>query len=125
MVARNERGKVSVRGVIWLLILAVIGYALYQVAPAMMDNYELEQTMRNEARAAVVHRKDTEEIREAVWQKIRELRIPATPPIQRENVEVKWEGRSVSISVKYKVPVNLFVYKFELPLNPGVSDRSL
>jgi hypothetical protein len=125
MTRRREQGKLTVRGIIALLFLALFGYFLFQVAPAMIDNYELQQTMRDVARTAVVHRKDSEEIRDVIWNKIRELRIPASPPIQREHVRVEWVGRSVTISVKYKVPVNLFVYKFDMPLNPEVSDRSL
>jgi hypothetical protein len=125
MVRRQERGALKFKSILWLAVLAMIGYLLYQVAPALMNNYELENLMRNEARSAVVTRKDVSEIRSNVWRKISELRIPATPPIKPEDLRVEYTGRSITISLKYTIDVNLLFFQHRLELNPSASDRAL
>lgn len=122
---REELGAGKLKAIIWLGILLYIAYVLFQVAPPLMDKYELEDTMRTEARFAVVNRKEVEEIREGTWRKVKELEMDVKNQIRREQIKVSYTGRQVNIEIDYSVPVNLLFTTYELNLKASAGDRAL
>ena len=125
MSREHERGEGKIKAIISLLIIAVIFYSLFQIAPAFMDNYWIQDAMVTEARIAAVNKKGEEEVREVIWKVVKEHEPKAAPPIRREDIRVEYTGRAVNISLKYKVPVDLFVYKFTLNFTPNAGDRPI
>lgn len=125
MSRNHERGEGKIKAIISLLIIAGIFFALFQVAPAFMDNYWIQDAMVTEARIAAVNKKGEEEIREVIWKVVKEHEPKAAPPIRREDIRVEYTGRAVNISLKYSVPVNLVVYKFTLNFTPNAGDRPI
>ena len=125
MIGNRQRGAGKIKAIITLLLVAVVFYALYQIAPAYMDNYWIQDAMVNEARTAAVNRKNEEEVREVIWKVVKERETQASPPIRREYIRVEYTGRTVNISLKYSVPVNLFVYQFTLNFTPNAGDRPI
>jgi hypothetical protein len=125
MSGNQQRGAGKVKAIIATFILAVIGYALFQAAPAYMDNYWVQDAMSTEALSAAVNHKNEEDVREVIWKVIRDREIKATPPIQRENIRVEYSGRAVNISLKYTVVVDLYFYKFSLNFTPNKGDRPI
>ncbi|HEV8383687.1 MAG TPA: hypothetical protein VGQ11_02365 [Candidatus Acidoferrales bacterium] len=125
MSGNRQRGAGKIKSIISLLIIAAIFYTLFQVAPAYMNNYWIQDAMVNEARTAVVNRKTEDEIREVIWKVVKENEPKAVPPIRRDDIRVEYSGRAVNISLKYSVPVSLFVYQFTLNFNPNAGDRPL
>lgn len=120
-----ERGEGKIKTVISLLFIATFFFVLFQVAPAYMDNYWIQDSMANEARLGAVNRKSEDEIRENVWKVVKEREPKATPPIRREDIRVEYSGRTVNISLKYKVEVNLYFYQFTLNFTPNAGDRPI
>ena len=125
MSRNHQRGAGTIKTILSLLFIAVLFYTLYQVAPAFMDNYWIKDAMVTEARIAAVNKKNEEEVREVIWKVIKEREPKAAPPIRREDIRVEYTGRAVNISLKYKVPVNLYVYQFTLNFTPNAGDRPI
>ena len=121
MSRKRERGAGKLKALVWLVILGSLVYVAVKVVPAYVDNYELEEAIKTEARFAAVNRKPTEEVREAIYRKVQELEIPA----RREDVHVESTGRGVRIDVRYTVVVDLPGYPLRLNFNPSADDRAL
>jgi len=77
--------------------------------------------MQEEARFAVVNRYSEEQIRETVFKEAQELEIP----LKKEEIKVLASTSVVRISVDYRVPVDLMVYKMELHFTPSSENKSL
>lgn len=106
----------TVRLLLGLFIIVGGIYTAYQVVPVYMSNYELQDTFTNEAKmAAYATDRSEQDIREAVMKKVKELQIPMGP----EDLKVKKEGRMVSISADYTVPVTLPGYTLRLSFHPA------
>lgn len=125
MSGNQQRGAGKIKAIIVTLFLVAMGYALFQVAPAYMDNYWVQDAMVNEARTAAVNRKSDEEIREVIWKAVQERQIKATPPLHREDIRVEYMGRAVNISMKYSIAIDLYFYKFVLNFTPNAGDRPI
>jgi len=125
MSGNQQRGEGKIKAIIATAILVVIGFTLFQAAPAYMDNYWVQDTMNTEALSAAVSHKNEDEVREVIWKVVKDRNIKATPPIQREHIRVEYSGRAVNISLKYKVVVNLYFYQFSLNFTPNKGDRPI
>ncbi len=117
----RESGRGLLKAVLWLLLLAVFVYACFQIIPHYVNNYELEDFMKSEARFAAVNRRTAEEIQKNVWEKIQELEIPAT----RESIKVSATPNNVTITVTYTVVVDLLGYQLTLNFQPTANNRSI
>jgi hypothetical protein len=125
MSGNQQRGEGKIKAVIATFILSVIAFTLFQAAPAFMDNYWVQDAMVSEARTAAVSHKNEEDVREVIWKVVKERNIKATPPLQRENIRVEYTGRTVNLSLKYTVVVDLYFYKFSLNFTPNAGDRPI
>jgi hypothetical protein len=117
----GEYGRGLLKAILWLLLLAVFVYACVKIIPYYVNNYELEDFMKSEARFAAVNRRTPEEVRQNVWTKIQELEIPAT----RDSIKVSAVGNNVTITVSYTVVVNLLGYQLTLKFQPTANNRSV
>jgi hypothetical protein len=125
MIRNHERGAGKIKAIFSLLLIALLFYVLFQIAPAFMDNYWIQDAMANEARMAAVTKKAEDEVRENIWKVVKEREPKATPPIRRDDIRVEYMGRAVNISLKYKVEVNLYFYQFTLNFTPNAGDRPI
>ena len=125
MSGNPQRGAGKIKAIFVTLILVVMGYTLFQVAPAYMDNYWVQDAMVNEARIAAINHKTVDEVREVIWKEVQERNIKATPPLHPEDIRVEYMGRAVNISMKYSVAINLYVYEFSLNFTPNAGDRPI
>lgn len=123
----RERGAGKVKAIIWTAILAFIAFTLFKISPPLMDKFQLEDHIRTEARFGAVNRKPVEDIRESIWRKVRDLEMErySSPPIRPEDIKVEYMGRSINITLKYKVPIDLLVYQFTMDLTAEAGDKAL
>lgn len=108
----RQRGGGKLATLLVLLVVAAMAYTAIRIIPPYVTNYELEDFMKTEARFAAVNRKSPEAVRQAVFQKMQELEIPATI----ENVRVENRLNTVIITVTYSVDVDflgLFTVTFD------------
>ena len=125
MSRNQEQGEGKIKAIVVTLILAMIGYSLFQIAPAFMSNYWIKDAMVNEARVAAVNHKSEAEVREVIWKVVQEQQVKSNPPLRMEDIRVEYMGRSVNISMKYVVPIDLYFYKFDLEFTPNAGDRPI
>ncbi len=122
MTSRNrQRGGGKIKTVIILAAIFSAIYTAVQVVPPYINDYELRDAMITHARFATAQRVPPEEVKEKVWQKIQELRIPAG----RDDISVTSSGRDLTIVVRYSVPIDLSVYQFDLKFNTRADSRGL
>ena len=91
------------------------------IIPAYINNFQLEDTMKAEARFGYVNRKSPEEVRDTVYKKIQELEIPAG----RDDIRVEMLGNGMRITVTYTVVVELPGYRLELNFKPTADNMSI
>jgi hypothetical protein len=124
-VRTHPQGKGNLGCLLGLLILAALGYAIYQFAPPYISHYQLQDAMKEiatlSAAGVLPHKGNASnrsigtisEIQEAVLVKARELEVP----LEKGSILVRREGDVVFISVNYTVPMNLlftvYNYKFD------------
>jgi len=119
---KREGGTGRLKTVLVLAFLAALTYAAAKLVPPFVNNYELEDAIKQEARFAGVNRKDAEAIRNDVYKKIQELEIPA----RRDDIRVESIAPfSVRISLDYSVPVDLRFYQLQLQFHPTGDSSSL
>ncbi|HVB34081.1 MAG TPA: hypothetical protein VNJ52_06900 [Patescibacteria group bacterium] len=98
------------RALAWLATLVAFGYICSLLIPAYVDNYQLQDTMRDEARYALVDHKDQDQIQEEIYHTARNLGIPA----RLAGIDVEPIAGGYSITVDYSVPLRILHHQFNL-----------
>lgn len=117
----QERGAGRLRALVWTLILAAVAFVLYKEVPPRVNEYELQDKMKEEALFAAASRRTAEDVRSAIFEKVQDLGIPA----KKEDIQVEVNLRGCRISLEYSVTVDLMVYQHELHFHPAADNRSL
>ena len=118
---RAERGEGRLKTVLFLLIFATAIFIGFKTLPAYVAEYQLADKMQETARFAVVQRQSEEQVRETIFKVIQDLNIPC----KKEDIKVTSSSGGVTISVDYRVPVDLIVYQTELHFTPSSENKSL
>jgi membrane-associated protease RseP (regulator of RpoE activity) len=118
---RSERGEGKLKAVIVTGILLLGVFAGIKVIPPYVAYYQLNDKVQEIARFGVVEHSTEDQIKEKVFKTIEDLEIPAT----REDIRVSALSTRVSISVDYKVPVDILFYHVDLHFNPNSENKSL
>ena len=116
-----EHGGSTLKSVIVLAIIACLAFVAFKVAPPLMDKAQLQDAVTTEARFAIATHKNEEGMRADVMKKIKDLGIPATD----QDVTIVSSQETLSIGVKYTVPIDLILYKFDLDCNVSADSHSL
>ncbi len=96
-------------------------YAAVKIVPAYVTNYQLQDSMQEEATFATVNRKSADAIKADVEEKVKNLGIDVDP----STIEVTAVMGNVTISLEYTVPVDLTVYQLQLHFHPHAYNASL
>jgi Flp pilus assembly protein TadG len=118
---RGERGEGRLKTVLFLLFFASAIFIGFKTLPAYVAEYQLADKMQETARFAVVQRQSEEQIRETIFKVIQDLNIPC----KKEDIKVTTNASAVTISVDYRVPVDLIIYQTELHFTPSSENKSL
>jgi hypothetical protein len=102
--------------VIWLVILAVVGYVLYKVVPVKMASSEFYDTMQEQASFGSI--KDPKFIEYEILKKAEELQIP----VKKENLKITKSSNSIKVEAHYEITVDFFngAYKYVWKFDPVV-----
>ena len=105
-----------------LVALGVIAAGVYvgfQVVPPFFANYQLQDTIQNEAVLESYSNKSEDAIRETIFKKAQELEIP----IREDQISVQRVGAggsgSLAISATYTVHIDLPYYPLDLEFRPA------
>jgi hypothetical protein len=118
---QSERGAGKFKAILVTAILVFLVYAAVKMLPPYISEYQLRDKMQETARYASVTRSNPEQIKEMVYKEMKDLDIPAT----REDLVVTAEGGRVSISLDYRVPIDLAIYKFDLHFTPSSANKDI
>ena len=116
-----EHGGSSLKSVLVIAFIALLGFIALRVAPPLMDRYQLQDAVTTEARFAIATHKNEEQMRADVMKKIKDLGIPATD----QDLTIVSTQETLSITVKYSVPVDLVLYKFDMDCTVSADSHSL
>ena len=117
----SQRGDGRLKAIVWTVLLVAGGYTCIKVIPIYMNEYQLQDKMQEVARFATVSHRTDDELRDAIWQEIQDLGIPA----RKEDIKIENTGRYAKISVDYSVPLDLIIYHGELHFSPSSDNKSL
>jgi uncharacterized protein DUF4845 len=120
MQRKSERGATRLKTALLLLVVAGVGYGAFKIVPCYVNNYQLQDAMRSEARFSGVQRKSAEQVREEVYKQAKQLGILAKP----EDIQVVPVQNGYSISLNYTVPVDLLGYQLALNFHPAADVNS-
>jgi hypothetical protein len=101
----RERGSATIKTLIALVFAAALIVGVVKIVPVYVNVYEFEDAMRQQAKFAGVERKDASVIREELYKKARDLKLPITP----DQIEVDKRMGGVNIKARFTVPVDLIV----------------
>jgi hypothetical protein len=106
-----------------LFIIAVALYLCIELVPPYYSNYEFQDSIQSEALFSANNSKSEDDIRESVFKKAQDLRLPVT----REDIKVHREGvngsGSVSIDVPYVVHLEIPGYPADLHFDAAVTNH--
>jgi len=120
-IQHSERGEGKFKAILVTAILVFLIYAAIKMVPPYVSEYQLSDKMQETARYASVTRSSPDQIKDTIYREMQDLNIPAT----REQLVVTADAGRVSISLDYKVPIDLMVYKFELHFTPSSANKDL
>ena len=115
--ARSSRGAAGFGCVVWLVILALVGYCLVQIVPVKVASSQFEDFMQEEAGFGSV--KNLTQLEKEILAKARELKIPLT----KENLSVRRSAKEITIEAHYQMTVDFFggLYKHVFKFDPVIS----
>lgn len=110
----------ALRAIFGIVFILAVLVAVWKLVPPYFSNYQLQDTITDEARMNTYTPKSVELMRDTIFKKCQELEIPVT----REQINVERQGQSVSISLDYTVHVDLPVYPVDLQFHPSSKNKS-
>ena len=113
---RGIRGGANIGCMIWLIILAVIGYVLYKVVPVKMASSEFYDTMQEQASFGSI--KDQKFIEYEILKKAEELQIP----VRKDNLKITKSSNAIKVEAHYEITIDFFngAYKYVWKFDPIV-----
>ena len=110
----------ALRAILGVAFIVAVVYGTWIMVPPYYSNYQLQDTIAEEARMNTYTQKSEEDMRETIWRKAKDLEIP----IQREQINVQRAGGGVAIWVYYTVHVDIPGYPLDLQFHPSSKNKS-
>jgi hypothetical protein len=110
---RGTRGAGRIGCILWLAVLALIGYGLYKIIPVKIATSTFYDFMQEEAAFGSI--RAPKQLQKELLAKAKELDIPVT----EENLTIKQTRESITIEAHYEITVEFFngwkkyVWKFD------------
>ena len=114
----SDSGVGRLRALFALLVLGAVVYVAVKTVPIYVNNYEVQDYIRQLAIKSSVERVKPEAIQDQVTAHAVEKDLPVT----RDNVTVTINGGKVRIDMDYTVLVDLKVYTLPLHFTPSSED---
>ena len=109
----------ALRALFGVVFIVAVVIAVFKLVPPYYNNYQLQDTIADEARMNTYTPKSVEQMRDSIFKKCQELDIPVT----REQINVEREPNSVAIWIDYTVRVDLPGYPVDLKFHPSSKNK--
>ncbi len=113
----HERGESKIGCILYLLVIAYVGWLAVVLVPVYYTNLQLKNEMGNIASSYSQLRRDRNRVKEMILREAEQLEIP----LEKSDIDVRQTRKMVTITVKYQRRVNLLFVTKDLQLNPSVS----
>lgn len=117
----GEKGGSKLKTLFVLAIFAAMAFAAVKIVPIYVTNYQLQDSMQEEATYASVNRKSADQIRTELQKRLQDLGLT----VDDKSIQVSSESGNVTISLEYTVPVDLTVYQLQLHFHPQADNASI
>ena len=104
-----------------LLILVCAGYAAYKIVPVYVNNFQLEDYIREQTPFWLTNHATTDSVRSSILAQARELGLP----INEDQVHVEANAARVVVTIDYTVPIDLKAFTLTLHFTPHSENRAL
>lgn len=111
-----ERGKTSFGCIVWVVVIALLGYFLYKVVPVKVATSTFHDVMTEQASFGSI--KGVPQIEYEILRRAVELEIPVT----KENLKITKVRESIKIEAHYSITIDFFggAYKYVWQFDPVV-----
>jgi hypothetical protein len=114
----------TIKAIAGLLVVVFVGYALFQVVPPLMANYNFQDDLRQVAMIdANAIQKTDDDVRNDVMRRVKDHDLPIDPKqvtVQRINTP---GIAAVYVAADYSVTVNLPGYSFDMHFTPNSGNK--
>jgi len=122
LVRHAERGGARVRAIAWTIVLVIVAYCCFKIAPPYFANYKLEDWLNNTILTYMGRNMSNDDITAAVVAEMANEGINGT----KDNVKIlQNNSRGLNVQVDYNVTVDLSVYELNLHFTPHTNSQSL
>ena len=105
----------NARRIFLILIVVVVLFVGSQYAPAYFTALQFNDFIRQEVKYAGASRKSTDDVKRALLDKAKELKIPLTA----RDIHITRRGPSFTLDLDYGFLIDLRVYQHELKFHPS------
>jgi hypothetical protein len=116
----SDAGSGRAKGILTLLALCAVGYAAVQIVPVYVNNYELEDFIRQQTPYWLMQRVPSEAVRDRILAKAKDLDLPVTA----EQVKIEGSSAKLTVLIDYTVPIDLKVYTLQLHFSPASGNNN-
>lgn len=117
----SDSGASRIKTVISILFLIFVIYAGIKIIPIYVNNYELDDYIREQTPYWLTQRARPEFIQKSILDKAQDLGLPITA----DQVKVEAPGSIVTVNIDYTVPVDLIVYTLQLHFTPSAQNKQI
>jgi hypothetical protein len=118
---RGEKGGSRLKTLFVLALVFAMVYSAIKIVPIYVTDYQLQDTMQEEATFASINRKSADDIKADLEKKLTNLGIQVDP----KDIQVSAYSGNVQISLEYTIPVDLTVYQLQLHFHPQADNTSI
>jgi len=112
---RRSAGEGNLGCILWLLVAAIVGYALFLYVPTKINTSQLTDFAGEQAQHA--GRRDTAEvIKKRIIKRARELNLEVDP----KDIKVQRGRERIKIDMKYTVPLEFPGYTYEFVVDEKI-----
>jgi len=112
-----QAGDTKLGCIVWLIIMAVLTVALWQIVPAKMKSAELYDYITDQARLA--QRTSHEQLKKKILKKANDLGIQ----LRQENIQVTGGREQISIHCTYTIPIELPGYTYNWDFEHSIDEQ--
>ena len=109
----RQQCSTTIKTLLALVVVAAVIVGAVKIVPLYMKVYEFEDAMRQQAKFAGVERKEPTVVREELYKKAQNLKLPLT----RDQIEVNRSTGGIAITARFTVPVDLIVMQRDFNFN--------
>ena len=112
-----QAGDTKLGCIVWLIIMAVLTVALWQIVPAKMKSAELYDYITDQARLA--QRTSHEQLKKKILKKADDLGIQ----LRQEDIQVTGGREQISIHCTYTIPIELPGYTYNWDFEHSIDEQ--